>query len=303
MTWLVEEQPEQKQLAELFRQLIKDETILQLPGTYDGMTARIAKEVGFSALYLSGAAYTASRSLPDLGLIHSQEVAERARELNRATSLPILVDIDTGYGGALQVARAAKEMVEARVAAVQIEDQVMPKKCGHLGGKELVPIEEMQAKVKIIKEVAPSLIVVARSDAKEVEGIKKMVERANAYLSAGADLFFPEALESEEEFRYVRQKVNAPLLANMTEFGKTPYFTSKQFQDWGYQVVIYPVTALRVAAKACQAVFQEILTNGTQQSALPVMQTRHELYQTIRYHNYEQIESIQGDQEMEDKSS
>lgn len=290
MSWLVEEEPDQKQLAADFRKLAAGAEIVKIPGTHDGMTARIAKLHHFKAIYLSGAAYTASRGLPDLGMIYSNEVADRARELVRASGLPLLVDIDTGYGGILNVARTAKEMVEAKVAAVQIEDQELPKKCGHLNGKKLIAAEDMEQKIRTIKEVAPSLFVLARTDAKSVEGMEAAIDRAKRYLAAGADAIFPEALESEEEFRRFGREVKAPLLANMTEFGKTPYYTAEQFESWGFRLIIYPVTSLRVAAKACERVFAEISESGTQKNSLGSMQTRKELYDTIRYYDYEALD-------------
>jgi methylisocitrate lyase len=290
MAWLIEEEPDQKQLAAQFRKLVSGPTIVKIPGAHDGMAARIAKQFDFKAIYLSGAAYTASRGLPDLGLIYSNEVAERAREIIRASGLPLLVDIDTGFGSILNVARTAKEMVEAKVAAVQIEDQEMPKKCGHLNGKKLVSAEEMVQKIRTIKEVSPSLFVVARTDAKSVEGIDAAMDRAKQYLAAGADAIFPEALENEEEYRRFSSSVNCPLLANMTEFGKTPYYTADQFESWGYNMVIYPVTSLRVAAKAYERVFAEISQTGTQINSLHDMQTRQELYDSIRYYDYEALD-------------
>lgn len=290
MAWIIEEEADQKKLADEFRRLITTGSILKIPGAHDGMAARIAKQFDFKAIYLSGAAFTASRGLPDLGIIYSNEVADRARELIRASGLPVLVDIDTGFGGVLNVARTAKEMVEAKVAAVQIEDQEMPKKCGHLNGKKLVSVEEMVQKVRTIKEIAPNLVVIARTDAKSVEGMDAAIERANRYLAAGADGIFPEALESEEEFKRFSAAVNAPLLANMTEFGKTPYYKAEQFENWGFSMVIYPVTSLRVAAKAYERVFAEISETGTQINSLTEMQTRKELYETIRYYDYEELD-------------
>lgn len=290
MVWLVRQEDDQQALARKFLELIQTDSILKMPGTHDGLSAAIAKRIGFKALYLSGAAYSASRGWPDLGLITSEEMAHRARDIIRATGLPLLVDIDTGYGGVLNVARAAREMVEAKVAAVQIEDQVMPKKCGHLNGKQLIPKEEMMEKIKMIKEVCPTLVVVARTDARGVTGMEDAIDRANAYLQAGADAIFPEALQSEEEFKLFSQKVKAPLLANMTEFGKTPYYTAEQFESWGYKMVIYPVSALRMAARAYEKVFQTIWETGSQKGCLGEMQTRKELYATIQYHDYEDLD-------------
>ncbi|GEO26436.1 2-methylisocitrate lyase [Alicyclobacillus acidoterrestris] len=291
MTWLVEPDIQQNTLAARFRELMKQPKVLQIPGAHDGMSALLAKEVGFQALYLSGAAYTASKGIPDLGLVYSEEVARRARDLVRATKLPVLVDIDTGYGGVLNVARTAKEMVEAGVAAVQIEDQAMPKKCGHLNGKRLISADEMAQKIQVIREVAPTLIVIARTDAKAVEGLTSALDRAQRYAAAGAHAIFPEALLNEAEFRTFREGISLPLLANMTEFGKTPYFTVEQFAELGYEMVIYPVTSLRAAAKACRDVYREILTAGTQKGVLDSLQTRAELYETIDYHAYEALDN------------
>jgi methylisocitrate lyase len=291
MSWLLEQAPDQKQLAEQFKQLITSGSIVTMPGAHDGLAARIAKQFQFEALYLSGAAYTASRGLPDLGLIYSNEVAERAREIVRASCLPLLVDIDTGFGGVLNVIRTAKEMIEAGVAAVQIEDQDMPKKCGHLNGKKLISAEEMMQKIRAIKETAPSLVVIARTDAKSVDGMDAAIARAKQYVSAGADGIFPEALESEEEFKLFRNAVDVPLLANMTEFGRTPYYTADQFQTWGYNMVIYPVTTIRVAARAYENVFAEISRTGTQAQSVPNMQPRKQLYETIRYDDYEKLDN------------
>ncbi|MDC3423296.1 methylisocitrate lyase [Aquibacillus sp. 3ASR75-11] len=291
MSWLIQEQSTQEELASTFRTLMLDESILKLPGAHDGMAALIAKKVGFSALYLSGASYTASKGMPDLGMITTEEISSRAKDLIRATNLPLLVDIDTGYGGVLNTARTAREMVEAKVAAVQLEDQDLPKKCGHLNGKRLVTTDEMVQKIRIIKEVAPSLVVVARTDASAVEGVESAISRANDYIAAGADAIFPEALTDKAQFEQFKQKVATPLLANMTEFGKTPYYTAQEFQEFGYSMVIYPVTSLRVAAKAYERVFTEIAEKGTQKDMLADMQSRKELYDTIDYYNYESLDS------------
>lgn len=291
MAWIVNRQSTQAELANRFSKLIDAPNILQIPGTHDAMAGLIAKKEGFQALYLSGAAYTASRGLPDLGIIYSNEVAERAREIIRATDLPLLVDIDTGFGGVLNVARTAREMQEVGVAAVQIEDQELPKKCGHLNGKKLISREEMMQKIKMIKQIAPSIIIVARTDARAVEGLDAAIKRVEGYTEAGADVIFPEALQSEEEFRHFSGRIKVPLLANMTEFGKTPYYTAEEFADMGYQMVIYPVTSLRVAAKAYERVFKQIKQDGTQERALQDMQTRSELYETIAYDEFEGLDN------------
>ncbi|KKE78518.1 methylisocitrate lyase [Bacilli bacterium] len=290
MAWIVDQQSSQVELANQFKELINEESILQIPGAHDAMAALVAKNAGFSALYLSGGAYTASRGLPDLGIITSTEIAERARDLVRATNLPVLVDIDTGFGGVLNAARTAREMVEANVAAVQIEDQKLPKKCGHLNGKQLVSTEEMVQKIRAIKEVAPSLVVIARTDARSVEGLDAVMERSQAYIQAGADGIFPEALQSDEEFRLAARNIDVPLLANMTEFGKTPYITAEEFESMGFNMVIYPVTSLRVAAKAYERIFSLIKEQGTQKQGISDMQTRKELYETISLYDFEELD-------------
>ncbi|AYK06331.1 methylisocitrate lyase [Brevibacillus laterosporus] len=290
MAWIVDQPSSQAELAKKFRELMNAPDLLQIPGAHDAMAALMARRAGFSALYLSGAAYTASCGLPDLGIVTSTEIAQRAKELIRATDLPVLVDIDTGFGGILNVARTAREMLEANVAAVQLEDQQLPKKCGHLNGKKLVTTEEMVQKIIAIKKVAPTLVLVARTDARSVEGLDAAIERARSYVEAGADAIFPEALESAEEFRMFAQRISAPLLANMTEFGKTPYYTAEEFAKLGYRMVIYPVTSLRVAAKAYERVFQVMKKQGTQKGELANMQTRSELYEAISYEEFEALD-------------
>lgn len=290
MAWIVDQPSSQVILADRFKQLIHEKPILQMPGAHDAMAALVARDTGFSALYLSGGAYTASKGLPDLGIVTSTEVANRAKDLIRATNLPVLVDIDTGFGGVLHVARTAMEMVEANVAAVQIEDQKLPKKCGHLNGKQLITKEEMAQKIKVIKEVAPSLVVIARTDARAVEGVDAAFDRIETYIEAGADGIFPEALHTEEEFRLFAEKINIPLLANMTEFGKTPFIKAQAFEDMGYSMVIYPVTSLRVAAKAYEHIFRLIKEEGTQENGVAHMQTRKELYETIALEDFEALD-------------
>ncbi|MCY0880291.1 MAG: methylisocitrate lyase [Firmicutes bacterium] len=291
MAWLFQTQSPQPVLAARFRELIRGPRILKLPGAHDPLAALMAKQAGFEALYLSGAAYTASRGLPDLGVVSAPEVAERARDLVRATDLPLLVDIDTGFGGVIQTALTARLMVEARVAAVQIEDQELPKKCGHLNGKSLILADEMAAKIRAMREVAPDLVIVARTDAYAVEGLEGAIGRAQRYLEAGADAIFPEALDSPEAFQAVARAVPAPLLANMTEFGRTPYYTADEFEHWGYRLVIYPVSSLRVAAKAYETLYRTLREQGTQKPLLDHMQTRKELYDIIRYWAYEELDA------------
>ncbi|MHA6261066.1 methylisocitrate lyase [Sporosarcina sp. CAU 1771] len=290
MSWLVRQQ-EEHPIVKLREQLSADKGIIQIPGTHDAMAALLAKEQGFGTLYLSGAAFSASLGLPDLGLITLTELAMRTREITRATGLPLLVDIDTGFGSVLNVTRTVQELVDAGAAAIQMEDQELPKKCGHLNGKKLVSTEDMVQKILAARQASPDIVIVARTDAKSVEGIEAAIERANAYMKAGADAIFPEALQTEEEFKQFAQEVDAPLLANMTEFGQTPYFSAQQFEAWGYKMVIYPVTSLRIASKAIRDVYSLIKETGSQKLAVENMQTRKELYETIKYFEYEDLDN------------
>lgn len=291
MAWLVRDEVPQAELAARLSRLVADGFLI-LPGAHDGLSALIAQKVGFPALYLSGAAYTASRGLPDLSLVTVTEVAERARDIVRATNLPLVVDVDTGFGEVLNAVRTAREMVEARVAGIQIEDQQLPKKCGHLPGKSLVSPEEMAQKVYAVKQAAPSLFVIARTDAHAVEGIGGVIARAKRYVEAGADAVFPEALTTAEEFRAVREALpDVPLVANLTEFGKTPYFTAEEVRSWGYDIALFPVSSLRVAAKAVARLYRHLRAAGTTRDLLGEMQTRAELYETIAYGAYEELDA------------
>lgn len=289
MSWLTRNH-EENPISVLRSLLTSDNGIVQIPGAHDAMSALLAKDAGFKTLYLSGAALSASLGLPDLGLITLTELAARTREIARATGLPILVDIDTGYGSVLNVTRTVREIQEAGAAAIQIEDQDLPKKCGHLNGKKLVSQEDMIQKIGAARKASKEIVIVARTDAKSVEGIEAAIERAKSYVKAGADAIFPEALSTEEEFRRFGEEIQVPLLANMTEFGQTPYYSAKQFEEWGYKMVIYPVTSLRVASKAIERVYQLIRQTGSQKEALEQMQTRKELYNTIQYYHYEDLD-------------
>jgi len=289
MTWLVNHS-NQNQSVQFRKMIAEKQGIIQIPGAHDAMSGIIAKEVGFDALYLSGGAFSASLGLPDLGIITLTELVTRAREVVRASNLPMLVDIDTGFGSILNVTRTVREMADAGVAAIQIEDQELPKKCGHLNGKKLVSTEEMMQKIEAVRAADDEMVIVARTDSKSVEGFEEAIARANKYIAAGADVIFPEALQTEEEFKEFAKRIDAPLLANMTEFGKTPYFNAKDFEAWGYKIVIYPVTSLRIAAKAIEKVFQEIKDTGTQKESLEKMQTRKELYDSLELYDYEALD-------------
>ncbi|MEN3040810.1 MAG: methylisocitrate lyase [Bacteroidia bacterium] len=288
--WLLEPFPAQRELAERFLKRVKEGKLI-LPGAHDPLAALIAQKAGFEALYLSGAAFSASMGMPDLGLFTLQELTERARAIVRVTALPLLVDADTGFGEVLNVVRTARELVEVGVAAIQLEDQQMPKKCGHLSGKQLIPAEAMAEKIWAVKAVCPSLMIVARTDAQAVEGIEGVLQRAQLYVKAGADIIFPEALTSEEEFRLVREAIDVPLLANLTEFGKTPLVSAEEVFALGYEIALFPVSALRVAARAMERFYMHLIQKGSAQAFLPEMQTRKELYELIAYNDYEQFDA------------
>ena len=291
MAWFLEETKSQKDLADMFLSSLEIKTAHQIVGAHDGMSSLLAKEAGFTHLYLSGGALSASLGIPDIGILTLQDVVLKARELIRASNLPLLVDIDNGFGEPLNVARACFELVEARVAAVQIEDQLIPKKCGHLNGKRIISKEDMMKKIKMIKQVTPSLVVVARSDAHSIEGIDDMIDRLNAYVEAGADIVFPEAMKTIEDFEYVRERVNAPILANMTEFGKTDYIHVDDFNKVGINYVLYPVTSLRAAAFNTKKVYEYIRDNGSQQGFLDELQTRKDLYDVLQLDAFEAMDS------------
>lgn len=291
MAWFLEETKSQKDLADMFLSSLEIKTAHQIVGAHDGMSSLLAKEAGFTHLYLSGGALSASLGIPDIGILTLQDVVLKARELIRASNLPLLVDIDNGFGEPLNVARACFELVEARVAAVQIEDQLIPKKCGHLNGKRIISKEDMMKKIKMIKQVTPSLVVVARSDAHSIEGIDYMIDRLNAYVEAGADIVFPEAMKTIEDFEYVRKRVNAPILANMTEFGKTDYIHVDDFNKIGINYVLYPVTSLRAAAFNTKKVYEYVRDNGSQQGFLDELQTRKDLYDVLQLDAFEAMDS------------
>ncbi len=288
VAWLWE-YPE-KPGGEALKELLKEKRTIPTPGVFNPLVARLAKKLGFSCLYFSGAAFSASRAYPDLGYFTLSELRDAVLEIYRASLLPIIVDVDTGFGEVLHILRLVREMEDIGVAAIQIEDQELPKKCGHLEGKKLIPKEDMARKIAAVKKVAKNLLVVARTDARGVEGIEEAIKRAKLYQEAGADIIFPEALKSKEEFQRFREEISIPLLANMTEFGKTPYMSVQEFQEIGYEIVIFPVTTLRVAMKAIEGVLQEILLKGTQKDWIEKMQTRKELYELIDYQDYEKID-------------
>ena len=275
-----------------FRALLERPQILRMPGAHNGIAALQAKRAGFEALYLSGAAMSSSMGLPDLGVITIDEVCFFIRQVARASGLPVLVDGDTGYGEALNVMHMVRSFEEAGAGAVHIEDQILPKKCGHLNNKKLADAHDMAAKVAAAAKARRNLAIIARTDEAASEGIDGAVARARLYLQAGADAIFPEALTNADMFRaFAKAMPGVKLLANMTEFGRTPFFTASEFETMGYRMVIWPVSALRAANKAQERVFAALQKDGGTQKVVDQMQTRQELYDMIGYHQYEALDA------------
>ncbi len=292
MPYLVSSDLPDKSAGERFRLLVERGGILRLPGAHNGMAALQARAAGFEGLYLSGAAMTASMGIPDLGMITVDEVAFFIRQISRASGLPLLVDGDTGYGEALNVMHMVRTFEDSGAGAVHLEDQLLPKKCGHLNDKRLADARDMAAKVAAAAKARRNLYVIARTDAAASEGMDGAVARAKLYLEAGADAIFPEALNTAEMFREFSARMpGVPLLANMTEFGRTPFFTAQEFEDMGYRMVIWPVSALRVANKAQEKLYAAIARDGGTHKSVDAMQTRAELYDTIGLHAYEALDS------------
>ncbi len=291
MTYLLAADLPTTPAGDRFRALLARPGILQMPGAHNGLAALQAKAAGFDALYLSGAAMTAQMGLPDLGVITVDEVCFFIRQITRAAAVPVLVDGDTGYGEALNVMHMVRAFEDAGAAAVHIEDQLLPKKCGHLNDKKLADPHDMAAKIAAAARARRHLFIIARTDAADSEGMDGAVARATLYLQAGADAIFPEALTSAAMFREFARRVPAPVLANMTEFGRTPFFTAAEFEAMGYKMVIWPVSSLRMANKAQAELYAAIRRDGGTQNMSDRMQTRAELYETIGYHDYEALDA------------
>ncbi len=288
MTWLTADAGEHP--AKRFREMLDAGETIVAPGVFNGLTALLAKRAGAKALYLSGAAFSASMGMPDVGLFTLDEMQRNARQIVRVTRVPLIVDADTGFGGPLNVMRTVRELEGARSAAVQIEDQLDPKRCGHLEGKQVTSPEAFAEKVAAAAEARQHLVVVARTDARATHGFDEAVRRGLAYREAGADVIFPEALESEDEFAAYAKAVPGPLLANMTEFGKSPNLPASRLFELGYRIVIFPVSAARVAAKTVGALYEELLGDGVQTAWLDRMMTRDELYELIGYDDYAELD-------------
>ncbi len=274
-----------------FRDAIAAETPLQIPGTINAYHAMMAEQVGYKAIYLSGAGVAnASYGLPDLGMTSMNDVLEDASRITGATDLPLLIDIDTGWGGAFNIARTIKAMTNAGVAAVHLEDQIGQKRCGHRPNKELVSQDEMVDRIKaaVDAKTDSDFVVMARTDALAVEGMEPMLERIKAYEEAGADAIFAEAMTEIDMYRDVVGAVNIPVLANLTEFGMTPLYTARELDSVGIAMALYPLSAFRAANEAALNVLRAIREHGTQQSVVDSMQTRADLYEFLNYHSFEQ---------------
>lgn len=273
------------------RRLLSKEGCTPVPGVFGPAVALLARKAGFEALYFSGAAFSGLLGLPDLGVTTLTEVATAVAQVSSRVDLPLIVDADTGFGEVVNVGRTVGEMIRAGAAGVQIEDQVSPKKCGHLEGKQLISDEEMAEKLIAARRAAGrGLVLVARTDAASVEGIDAAVRRARLYQKAGADVIFPEALRGEDEFREFARKVSGPLLANMTEFGKTEYIPVSDFERMGYRLVIFPVTTFRVMMGSVRDALVELASTGTQKRLLRKMMDRREFYDLIGYEEYEALD-------------
>ncbi|MBI5561887.1 MAG: methylisocitrate lyase [Deltaproteobacteria bacterium] len=259
--------------------------VVAAPGAYNAATAMLAEKAGFKAVYVSGAGLANSCGLPDTGLLSIEETAVFASYIIKSTALPAIVDVDTGFGGPGKVSETVRVFESIGAAAVQIEDQEFPKRCGHLEGKRVMPAKEFARKIRaaVADRKGGGMLIIARTDARACEGLASAMERARIYLDAGADMVFPEALLGKAEFREFASCVKAPLLANMTEFGKSPYLSVREFGEMGYAVVIFPMTCFRAAMKAAGAALAELKTRGTQKRMLDKMQTRDELYRLLGY--------------------
>jgi len=275
------------------RLLWEQRNIVVMPGVFNAALARLVQFHGYEAVYISGAGVTNSLlGLPDHAFLSLPEMTQICHYITAAVSIPAIADADTGYGGALQTARAIHTLERAGLAGVHIEDQVSPKRCGHLEGKAVVPATEMVAKIRAAVQARsnPNFVIIARTDARAVEGLQGAIERARRYLDAGADAIFPEALESPDEFEQFARAIPAPLMANMTEFGKTPYLTVNEFAQLGYKMVIFPMSCFRAMMRAAEQTLLCLRQHGTQTPMLDAMQTRAELYELLEYNRYLQYD-------------
>ena len=274
------------------RKILNSGKLMLIPGAHSPIAARIVEELGFDGVYISGAALSAELALPDVGLTTLSEVAQRGRQIARVTDLPAIIDVDTGFGEAINTARTIQEIEEMGLSGCHLEDQITNKRCGHLDNKVLVESDTMVQKIKaaVDSKKDSNFLIMARTDAKDIEGLDSAISRAKSYVDAGADAIFPEALSNPTEYERFRKAIKVPLLANMTEFGKTPLYNEKQLREFGYNIAIYPVTSLRLSNKAIEKGYARLKKEGGNASLLEDMQTRKELYKLLRYANYEHFD-------------
>ena len=285
-------QPEPNKPSQL-RALLAQGTVM-MPGAFNAISAKIVEEVGFSALYVSGAGISNGvGGYPDIGFMTATEMATQAGYIARSVNIPAIADGDNGYGEAVNVFRTVQEYERQGLSGLHLEDQVIPKRCGHLDGKQVISVEHMREKIAaaVQARLNPDFLIIARVDSKAVYGFDEAVSRAQAYLDAGADMIFPEALNTRDEFEEFARQIKAPLLANMTEFGKTPYLTVKEFERFGYNIVIFPMTAFRIMMKAVEDSLRVLKAEGTQASLLERMTSREDLYRLIHYQAYETLDA------------
>lgn len=276
-----------------FREKLKSGKLLRFPGSWSPLVSLQIEKSGFEGVYISGSVLSNDLGYPDIGLTTLTEVAQRGRQIARSTALPSIIDADTGFGVPLNTTRTISEFIDMGLAGCHLEDQENPKRCGHLDGKSLVSTNEMVMKIKaavVGKKMDPNFLIIARTDARASEGLEKAIDRAKAYIDAGAEMIFPEALSDIKEFETFRKAVKVPLLSNMTEFGKSRLLSAKELESVGFNLVIYPVTTLRLAMKAVASGLEEIKTKGTQEGLLSVMQTRKELYELTSYEEYNKLD-------------
>lgn len=275
------------------REKLKGGKLLQFPGSFSPLVSMLIEKKGFDGVYISGSVLSNDLGYPDIGLTTLTEVAQRGRQIARTTSLPSIIDADTGWGEPMNVTRTIQELIELGLAGCHLEDQMNPKRCGHLDNKSVVSPDEMIKKIKAGvngKKLDPNFLLIARTDARASEGLEKAIDRAKAYVDAGADMIFPEALQDEKEFEAMRKAVSVPLLANMTEFGKGKLYSKTELENLGYNLVIYPVTTLRLAMGATEKGLDIIKSTGSQNEAVPLMQTRQQLYDLTGYEAYNEFD-------------
>ena len=263
---------------------------LIIPGAHDAISALLAKKAGFKALYLSGGALSSSLGMPDIGIITMDELVNRTKQIVSVTNLPVIVDGDTGYGEVVNVIRLVREIESVGAAGIQIEDQILPKKCGHLNGKQIISKQEMMAKIQAASETSNNVKIIARTDSVQTEGIDAAIERAKDYVHAGADIIFPEALTSKEDFNKFSKNIDVPILANMTEFGVTPDINVKDLESSGVNMAIWPVSSLRITLKSIEKFYNKLIKEKSSQSSINEMFTRSELYKLLNYDAYEELD-------------